>query len=85
LTEEEKDFNFAVYDLGETPIEIAIEDAETFPFLGERKVIFLHNPTFLTSEKTKDKVDHDLSRFESYLQQPAPYTVMVVSAPYEKL
>ncbi|MCM3566551.1 DNA polymerase III subunit delta [Neobacillus mesonae] len=85
LTEEEKDFNFAVYDLAETPIEAAVEDAETFPFLGERKVIFLHNPTFLTAEKTKDKVEHNLSRFETYLQNPAPYTVLVVSAPYEKL
>ncbi|MBL4951335.1 DNA polymerase III subunit delta [Neobacillus sp. OS1-32] len=85
LTEEEKDFNFAVYDLEETPIEVAVEDAETFPFLGERKVIFLHSPTFLTAEKAKEKVDHNLKRFEAYLQQPAPYTVMVISAPYEKL
>ncbi len=85
LKEEDRDFNFTAYDLEETPIEVAIEDAETFPFLGEKKVIFLHNPSFLTSEKTKDKVDHNLSRFEAYLKEPAPYTVMVVSAPYEKL
>lgn len=85
LNEEEMEFNFAVYDLEETPIEAAIEDAETFPFLGERKVIFLHNPAFLTAEKSKAKVDHNLPRFEAYLQQPAPYTVMVLSAPYEKL
>ena len=56
LTEEEKDFNFSTYDLEETPIEVAIEDAETFPFLGEKKVIFLHNPVFLTAEKTKEKI-----------------------------
>ncbi|CRK84210.1 DNA polymerase III subunit delta [Neobacillus massiliamazoniensis] len=85
LNEEELDFNFSVYDLEETPIEVAIEDAETFPFLGERKVIFLHNPSFLTAEKSKEKVDHNLSRFEDYLKEPAPYTVLVVSAPYEKL
>ncbi|GHH97063.1 DNA polymerase III subunit delta [Neobacillus kokaensis] len=85
LTEEEKDFNFAVYDLEETPIEAAVEDAETFPFFGERKVIFLHNPAFLTAEKSKDKVNHNLSQFEAYLQEPAPYTVMVISASYEKL
>ncbi|WP_042354995.1 DNA polymerase III subunit delta [Bacillus rubiinfantis] len=85
LTEEETDFNFAVYDLEETPIEMAIEDAETFPFFGERKLLFLHNPAFLTAEKSKDKVEHNLSRFEAYIQQPAPYTVMVIAAPYEKL
>ena len=59
LDEEEKDFNFSAYDLEETPIDVALEDAETFPFLGEKKVVFLHNPVFLTAEKTKEKVDHD--------------------------
>ncbi|EKN64380.1 DNA polymerase III subunit delta [Neobacillus bataviensis LMG 21833] len=85
LDEEEKDFNFSAYDLDETPIDVALEDAETFPFLGERKVVFLHNPTFLTAEKSKEKVDHNLAKFEAYLKEPAPYTVMVISAPYEKL
>ncbi|MCL6574347.1 MAG: DNA polymerase III subunit delta, partial [Bacillus sp. (in: Bacteria)] len=85
LNEEEKDFNFSIYDLEETPIEVALEDAETFPFFGERKVIFLHNPIFLTAEKSKDKVEHNLAKFEAYLKQPAPHTVMVIAAPYEKL
>lgn len=85
LNEEEKEFNFSSYDLEETSIEVALEDAETFPFLGEKKIIFLHNPSFLTAEKPKEKVEHNLSRFEAYLDEPAPYTVLVVSAPYEKL
>jgi DNA polymerase III subunit delta len=85
LDEEEKDFNFTAYDLEETPIETALEDAETFPFLGEKKVIFLHNPKFLTAEKTKEKIDHNISRFEMYIKEPAPYTILVISAPYEKL
>jgi DNA polymerase III subunit delta len=85
LDEEEKDFNFSAYDLEETPIDVALEDAETFPFLGEKKVVFLHNPVFLTAEKTKEKVVHDLTKLEAYLKEPAPYTVMVISAPYEKL
>src|SRR3954447_2881397 len=80
LDEEEKDFNFSAYDLEETPIDVALEDAETFPFLGEKKVVFLHNPTFLTAEKTKEKIDHNLAKFEAYLKEPAPYTVMVISA-----
>jgi DNA polymerase III subunit delta len=85
LNEEEMDFNFFSYDLEETPIEVALEDAETFPFMGEKKVLFLHNPSFLTSEKTKGKVEHNLSRLEAYLNEPAPYSVVVFSAPYEKL
>ncbi|WP_251554781.1 DNA polymerase III subunit delta [Neobacillus muris] len=85
LSEDERDFNFSAYDLEETPVELAIEDAETFPFFGDRKVIFLHNPVFLTAEKTKGKAEHNLSRLEAYLSKPAPFTVMVISAPYEKL
>lgn len=85
LKDEEKEFNYSVYDLEETSIDEALEDAETFPFLGEKKIVFLHNPLFLTAEKKKEKVEHNLSKLEAYLHQPAPYTVLVISAPYEKL
>lgn len=85
LEDDEMDFNYSSYDLEETPIEAALEDAETFPFIGEKKVIFLHNPSFLTSEKTKEKVEHNLAKLELYMNNPASYTVLVISAPYEKL
>jgi DNA polymerase-3 subunit delta len=85
LKEEDAEFNLSVYDLNETPIETALEDAETLPFLGEKKLLFLHNPHFLTAEKTKERVEHNLSRLEAYLREPAPYSVMVFIAPYEKL
>ena len=85
LKGEELEFNLSSFDLGETPIEIALEDAETFPFLGERKLIFLHNPSFLTAEKTKEKVEHNLKRLETYIKEPSPYAIVVFVAPYEKL
>nr|WP_204557101.1 DNA polymerase III subunit delta [Bacillus ectoiniformans] len=85
LTEEELDFNFSSYDLEETPIELALEEAETFPFMGERKLVFLHNPVFLTSERTKEKVEHNVKKLEQYIEDPAPYTILVFVAPYEKL
>ncbi|MFI8685478.1 DNA polymerase III subunit delta [Rossellomorea sp. NPDC077527] len=85
ISEEEMDFNFSSYDLEETPIEVAIEDAETFPFMGEKRVVVLQNPVFLTAEKTKEKVEHNIKRFEQYIQSPAPYTILVITANYEKL
>ncbi len=85
ISEEEMDFNFSSYDLEETPVEVAIEDAETFPFMGERRVVIIQNPVFLTAEKTKEKVEHNIKRFEQYIQSPAPYTIMVITANYEKL
>ncbi|BCB04892.1 DNA polymerase III subunit delta [Bacillus sp. KH172YL63] len=85
ISEEEMDFNFSSYDLEETPVEVAMEDAETFPFMGEKRVVILQNPVFLTAEKTKEKVEHNIKRFEQYIQSPAPYTILVITANYEKL
>ncbi|PKG24501.1 DNA polymerase III subunit delta [Niallia nealsonii] len=82
---DEEDFNLSSYDLEETPIEAILEDAETIPFFGERKVIVLHNPTFLTAEKTKSKVEHDIKKLEVYLQEPPPYTILVFIGSFEKL
>lgn len=46
LTPEEADFNYASYDLEEVPVETAIEDAETSPFMGERRLVIAHHPFF---------------------------------------
>ncbi|WP_018661395.1 DNA polymerase III subunit delta [Heyndrickxia acidiproducens] len=81
----ELDFNYASYDLEETPVEAAIEDAETFPFMGERRLVMVHHPYFLTAEKPKQKVEHDLGKLEAYIKEPAPYSIFVLIAPYEKL
>ncbi|MEH7343779.1 DNA polymerase III subunit delta [Bacillus sp. JJ1532] len=85
LTEADMDFNLSSYDLEETPIDAALEDAETLPFIGEKRLIFLHNPVFLTSEKTKEKVEHNLAKLEAYIKAPSPYSIVVFIAPYEKL
>lgn len=85
LLEEEKDFNLSIYDMEETPIETAIEDAETLPFMGEKRVVIIKNPSFLTSEKKKEKIDHRIDKLEQYMNSPAPYTILVILAPYEKL
>ncbi|WP_210366901.1 DNA polymerase III subunit delta [Bacillus sp. REN3] len=85
LEEDQKDFNLSVYDLEETPVEAALEDAETFPFMGETRLVILQNPQFLTSEKSKGKTEHNLKKMEEYLSHPAPYSIVVFSAPYEKL
>lgn len=85
LQEEEFEFNLSTYDLEETPIEVALEDAETFPFMGEKRLIFLNNPFFLTAEKSKSKVEHNLKKLEAYIQEPAPYSIVVLSGNYEKL
>lgn len=85
LDGEQTDFNLSTYDLEETPIEVAIEDAETFPFMGDKRLIILNNPSFLTAEKSKSKVEHNLKKLEVYIKEPAPYSIVVFSGSYEKL
>ncbi|WP_449537041.1 DNA polymerase III subunit delta [Ferdinandcohnia sp. Marseille-Q9671] len=85
IEEDEKDFNLSIFDLEETPIEVALADAETLPFMGERRIVILQNPSFLTAEKNKEKVEHNVSVLEQYIKEPAPFTILVFAAPYEKL
>lgn len=85
LEEDSMDFNFSQYDMEETPVETALEDAETLPFLGEHRVIVIRNPFFLTGKNEKQKVDHDLDKLEKYVEDPSPSAIVVFVAEYEKL
>lgn len=80
-----EDADISVYDLEETPVESAVGDAETYPFFSEKKLIFANNPSFLKAGNDKLPFEHDLTRLEQYLASPAPYSVLVLAAPYEKL
>ena len=85
LSAEEATMNFASYDLALTEVAVALDDAGSAPFFGDRRVVFLQNPYFLTGEKPKNKLDHDLTSLLSYFETPQPTTTMVVFAPYAKL
>ncbi len=82
--EEERDFNLSIYDAQETPIEVAIEDAETPPFFGDYRVIVIQNASFLTGEK-KIKIEHDVKRLERYINEPSLFSIVVFLVHYEKL
>ena len=74
------------FDLNEQPIDYVIDEADTIPFFTERKCIIAKNASFLkAAEKGKEKIDHDLKRLESWLENPTDTAVTVFIAPYEKL
>ncbi|MBC2193758.1 DNA polymerase III subunit delta [Listeria booriae] len=85
LDTEDTDFNYANFDLDETAIEQVIEEAETIPFFGDRRLIVASNPSFLTTEKTKSKIEHRTARLEDYLNEPVDYSILVIIARVEKL
>ena len=85
LDEESMDLNFSSFDMEESSISDALFEAASFPFFGERRLVFVQNPYFLTGKKVKGAPDHNLKELEDYLQSPADFSVVVFFAPYEKL
>lgn len=75
----------AIYDLEQTPIQEVIADAETIPFLNDKKLIIAHNPTFLLARQSRLPFTHDLKPLESYLENPPAYTTIIFIAPYERI
>lgn len=85
LTVDEYDFHLSTYDMKETAVDIAVEDAQTLPFLGGRRVVILKDAYFLTAQKDEWKVEHSLSLLERYIEDPIQETAFVIICPYEKL
>lgn len=85
LDEDSIDLNFVNYDMEEVAISEALFEASSFPFFGERKVVFVQNPFFLTGQKAKNAPDHSLDEIMDYLENPADFSILVFFAPYEKL
>jgi DNA polymerase-3 subunit delta len=85
LSSEEIEFNLSVFDMNEVPIDVAIEDAETLPFMGDKRVVIIKDPVFFTGNKDKTKVEHDLKRLEQYLEAPSPDAVVIFTGNYDKL
>lgn len=74
------------FDMDEQPVDLVIDEADTFPFFSERKLVIAKNASFLkASEKGKEKIEHDLKRLENWLAYPSDFCVTLFIAPYEKL
>lgn len=85
LAEDERDLNFGIYDMEEVPVGVALDDAESVPFFGDKRLVIMDRPNFFTAEKSKQKIDHDLVWLENYLKNPPGFTILAFFAPYEKL
>ncbi|MGK0550552.1 DNA polymerase III subunit delta [Enterococcus faecalis] len=78
-------FNFFAFDMEETPISTAVAEAETIPFFGDYRLVFVKHPYFLTAERKNNGIEHNTDELIHYLTHPAPSTVFVVIADVEKL
>ncbi|MCP3025619.1 DNA polymerase III subunit delta [Halobacillus sp. A5] len=85
LALDDREFNVSQYDLEETPIEDVVTDAETFPFLGDKKIVIAYHPVFLKAKPDPLAFEHDVDSLIRYIANPADYSVLVIIAPYEKV
>jgi DNA polymerase-3 subunit delta len=85
LEEEAFDYNFSSFDMEQRSISDALFEAMSFPFFGDRRLILVENPFFLTGKKVKSAPEHNLDELMDYLENPAEFSVVVIFAPYEKL
>lgn len=85
IPKDQRVMNIGSYDLEESSLADALNDAIEAPFFGERRLVLLNKPAFLTSTNKKGQVKQDPSLLKNYLEHPQPSTVLVLLAPYEKL
>lgn len=78
LIKHNKDIEVVHYDLLETPIDRLIEDLDTYNFLANKKIIVGHNACFLSSDKTKSLVEHNLEKFEKYIENPSQDNILIL-------
>lgn len=85
IPEEQKVMNVGSYDLEDDSLSEALDDAMSAPFFGDRRLVFLTQPSLLTSSSSRGKVKQDPELLKNYLLHPQPTTILVILAPYNKL
>lgn len=85
IPHEERQFNVGQYDMEEVSLSTALDDALSVPFFGEKRLVMVNNPFFLTADNKKTKVEHDLNGLIQYINYPQQSSILVIFATYEKL
>jgi DNA polymerase-3 subunit delta len=78
-------FNEVIVDLDEVPVQQLVQEAESSPFFGERRLVIGRNARFLSTAKVREKVEHRPEELLRYVEEPLPTTVLVLTVPAEKL
>lgn len=86
LDEASRDFNYSTYDLRETAIQTALQDAETFPFMGEKRVVRASYALLLTGAKLPGGApEHDMNALIAYAENPPDYSILIIEVEADKL
>ena len=82
---DDREFAVSKFDLADTNVETVIDDAETWPFIGERKLIVAGDASFFTAAKDSSKIVHNVDRLLAYMKSPASYSTIVFTVGADKL
>ena len=80
LTKNQNDMNISRYDLNNTPLKDAIDDAETYSMFAETKTVIVENASMFTTLTSKDS---DI--VENYLNNINKSTNLIFTAHAEKI
>lgn len=80
LTKNQNDMNISRYDLNNTPLKDAIDDAETYSMFAETKTVIVENASMFTTLTSKDS---DI--VENYLNNINKSTNLIFTSHTEKL
>lgn len=77
--------SISVYDMRETGIQAAIDEARTLDLFADKKILILKDCYFLTGEQAKNKIEHDVDALMGYLSKQNPSTSILFLVNHEKL
>ncbi|CDZ99940.1 DNA polymerase III subunit delta [Jeotgalicoccus saudimassiliensis] len=79
------DFNYTKLNFKETPVEQIIEEAQTLPFLADKKVIVVEEAVLFTAQKTGSAVNHNIDLLIDYITNKSDDTLIIFAVISEKL
>lgn len=72
------DLSQAYFDLIESDVDIALEELESLPFFGDGMLVVFENLLDLTTQRKSVFSEHQLARFERFLDNPLETTKVIL-------
>lgn len=79
------DFNYTKINFKDTTVEQIIEEAQTLPFLADRKVIVVEEAILFTAQKSGTAVNHNIDLLIDYIKNKSDDTLLIFTVITEKL
>lgn len=75
----------SIYDMRESEIQSAIDEARTLDLFADKKILILKDCYFLTGEQAKSKLEHNMDSLLAYINKQNPSTSILFLVNNEKL